>query len=246
MAYFTFETSIGRAGIAFGEGGIIAIALPAQTEAATLRQLRAVTSRMSREAHGPVSEADAPDAVRLAARRIAAHLAGRAEDLSGIDLDMRPLTDFRRRVYEAARSIPRGEVRTYADLARVGGSPGAARAVGRAMATNPWPVVVPCHRVLSAAGALHGFSAPGGVRTKAALLRAEGFDPSPSAAGSRTPAGAARAAGQGSVAPPARGGAIVSARDGGEERQVGFSFEGDRDDAPGGTAGGRRPRPRLV
>jgi methylated-DNA-[protein]-cysteine S-methyltransferase len=87
-------------------------------------------------------------------------------DESGIDA-------FRRRVYAATREIPVGRTATYGEIARRIGDPGAARAVGAALGANPFPIVVPCHRVLAASGALHGFSAPGGIDTKRRMLEIE-------------------------------------------------------------------------
>ncbi len=89
---------------------------------------------------------------------------------------------FRRAVYQAARAIPRGETRTYGQIAAAIGKPRAARAVGQALARNPIPLVVPCHRVVAANGDLRGFSAPGGTALKARLLaweRATQAHPSP-------------------------------------------------------------------
>ncbi len=115
-----------------------------------------------------------PPWVAEAMDRIAGHLEGSAVDFSTILLDLAPVPPFFRRVYEEARAVPRGEVRTYAELAAAAGSPAASRAVGQAMAKNPWPVVVPCHRIVGSAGKPGGFSAPGGLDTKARLLALEG------------------------------------------------------------------------
>lgn len=93
-----------------------------------------------------------------------------------ITLDWRNLTDFQRAALLEATKIPYGEVRTYGQLARqMGRSIGAARAVGRAMASNPWPIVVPCHRVVGARGELTGYGGAGGIETKAWLLNLEGY-----------------------------------------------------------------------
>ena len=100
-------------------------------------------------------------------------LAGDRVDLRFIALETSALDPFEREVYAAARAIPAGEVRTYGELAAAVGRPGAARAVGRALGRNPWPIVVPCHRIL-AANAAGGFSAPGGTDTKFRLLEIEG------------------------------------------------------------------------
>jgi methylated-DNA-[protein]-cysteine S-methyltransferase len=86
---------------------------------------------------------------------------------------MEGVGDFEARVYAIARAIPPGSVRTYGDIARELGDLAAARAVGQALGRNPWPIVVPCHRVLGADGKVGGFSAPGGADTKLRMLTIE-------------------------------------------------------------------------
>ena len=81
-------------------------------------------------------------------------------------------TEFQRRVWAITRAIPRGQTRTYSQIARQAGSPGAARAVGQSMARNPWPIGVPCHRVLGSDGSLTGFG--GGRDMKRRMLEMEG------------------------------------------------------------------------
>jgi methylated-DNA-[protein]-cysteine S-methyltransferase len=105
-------------------------------------------------------------------RRIARTLPHAAEATLALDMDGVP--EFHRKVYDAARAIPPGETRSYGEVAAALGEPGAAQAVGRALGRNPFPIVVPCHRVLAANGALHGFSAPGGIETKRRMLALEG------------------------------------------------------------------------
>ncbi|MBI1953627.1 MAG: MGMT family protein [Candidatus Omnitrophica bacterium] len=83
------------------------------------------------------------------------------------------VTPFQRRVYLAVLRIPKGQARTYAQIARAIGKPGAARAVGQALKRNKWAPQIPCHRVISSGG-LGGYSAPGGLRRKRRLLRLEG------------------------------------------------------------------------
>lgn len=85
----------------------------------------------------------------------------------------RPLTAFQQRVVDVVQAIPPGETLTYGQVAELAGSPGAARAVGSVMSSNPVPIVIPCHRVVGSSGCLGGFSAPGGVETKRKLLEAE-------------------------------------------------------------------------
>src|SRR5690606_32768312 len=99
---------------------------------------------------------------------------GRRVRFDDLPLDYGGASEFQRAVYEALKSTAPGETLSYGELAARAGRPGAARAVGRAMATNPLPIVVPCHRVLGAGGAIGGFSSPGGTATKAQLLAREG------------------------------------------------------------------------
>jgi methylated-DNA-[protein]-cysteine S-methyltransferase len=112
--------------------------------------------------------------VRGAIDGIVALLGGEARDLSDVELDMRQVAPFHRRVYEAARAIPPGATLSYGEIAARLGEPGAARDVGSALGQNPFPIIVPCHRVVGAKGKLGGFSAHGGVKTKLRLLSIEG------------------------------------------------------------------------
>ena len=86
----------------------------------------------------------------------------------------RQVTPFQREVYEALLRIPKGQVRTYAQVARMIGRPMAARAVGQALKRNRWAPKIPCHRVIASDGTLGGYSAPGGLAAKCRLLRREG------------------------------------------------------------------------
>ena len=111
------------------------------------------------------------------ARTIAAELAGRKTRPPLQLLALTALPAFHQAVLRAARRIPRGQVRTYGQIATQLGKPGAARAVGNALAANPFPLAIPCHRVVRAGGRLGGFG--GGHALKRALLAREGvyFDP---------------------------------------------------------------------
>ena len=163
--YTLFDTAVGRCGIAWGERGVLGVLLPEASEEATrLRLLRRYPRAL---------EAAPADAVRRARDKIAALLNGEARDLSDVVLDMSGVPEFERRVYEVARTIPPGAVLTYGEIARRLGEPGLARAVGQALGRNPFPIVVPCHRVLAAGGKSGGFSAPGGIATKRRLLAIE-------------------------------------------------------------------------
>jgi methylated-DNA-[protein]-cysteine S-methyltransferase len=160
---FLFETAIGTCGVSWSAVGISGVALPGER----------VLSHSRLEASAAV-----PDGVRAAIAGMVTLLDGERCDLRSVALDEQGLDGFRRRVYAAARKIGPGTTATYGEVARAIGEPGAARAVGAALAQNPFPIIVPCHRVLAATGALHGFSAPGGIATKRRMLeieRAPGF-----------------------------------------------------------------------
>jgi len=101
-------------------------------------------------------------------------LRGERVSLDDVALDMEGVQPFHRRVFELARTIPAGRTSTYGELATRLGDPGSARAVGEALGRNPFPIVVPCHRVLAATGKLGGFSAHGGATTKRRMLIIEG------------------------------------------------------------------------
>ena len=103
-------------------------------------------------------------------RDVLDYLAGRASELGGIPVDVEG-TDFQRSVWKELQAIPRGQTRTYGDVAKSMGRPGAARAVGRACATNPVSLLIPCHRVLGGSGDLHGYH--WGLSRKKKLLEAE-------------------------------------------------------------------------
>ncbi|MEA3017446.1 MAG: methylated-DNA-[protein]-cysteine S-methyltransferase [Sphingomonadales bacterium] len=119
------------------------------------------------------SEGDPPPFVADAMTLIGRLLRGEKVDLAGVPVEPEGASELERKVYEAARRIPCGEVRTYGEIARAVGAPGAAQAVGAALGRNPVPIVVPCHRVLASGGRSGGFSAPGGVDTKFRMLEIE-------------------------------------------------------------------------
>jgi len=161
-----FDTAIGRCAIAWGEGGVIGVKLPEQSDAA-------MRARIARQ-HSEAREMDPPQEIEVAIAAIRRLLDGHRQDLSRIDLDMSSVPDFEQRVYVETRSIPPGETLTYGDIATRLGDVGLSRAVGQALGRNPFPIVVPCHRVLAAGGKSGGFSAPGGVETKRRMLEIEG------------------------------------------------------------------------
>jgi methylated-DNA-[protein]-cysteine S-methyltransferase len=151
----------GWVGFAWSERGLVRTTLPQPTEAEAWRQL-------PRQ-----DETWKPSGLDVAgfAGKLRRYFSG---DIVVFDepLDPRVGTDFQRKVWSLTRAIPRGETRSYGELAQQAGSPGAARAVGQAMARNPWPIVVPCHRVVGHAGSLTGFG--GGLAMKERMLLLEG------------------------------------------------------------------------
>lgn len=163
MGYTLFDTAIGRCGIAWSTRGITCVLLPEADEALT-------RARLERHA----AEAAAPPEIEVVICAIASLLRGEPTDLSFAVLDMDGVPSFERRVYEVARNIPPGATLTYGEIAARVGLPRAAQAVGQALGRNPFPIIVPCHRVVAAGGRLGGFSAHGGRTTKAKLLAIEG------------------------------------------------------------------------
>lgn len=133
----------------------------------------------SREAALQAVDARQIDAVRPGAwisnlcRRLQAYAEGEVVDFLDIPLDQAGQTPFRAAVVEACRRIEYGRTVSYGELATAAGSARAARAVGNIMATNPTPLLVPCHRVLGAGGAIGGYSAGRGVGLKRRLLDME-------------------------------------------------------------------------
>jgi methylated-DNA-[protein]-cysteine S-methyltransferase len=107
-------------------------------------------------------------------KRIEAVVGGARDDFADLALDWRRVSAFDRAVYREAQAIPSGETITYGMLASRLGDPCRAQAVGQALGRNPWPIVVPCHRITAADGKMGGFSAPGGRATKLKLLEIEG------------------------------------------------------------------------
>jgi methylated-DNA-[protein]-cysteine S-methyltransferase len=154
----TFATEIGTCGVEWDDVGITRIHLPRMRELTHARR---------------IDSADVPARIRAAADAITRLLAGAAEDLREVVLSDASVEPFAARVYAATRAVGPGRTTTYGAIARELGEPGAARAVGAALGANPFPIVVPCHRVLAADGSLHGFSAPGGTVTKRRMLEIE-------------------------------------------------------------------------
>jgi methylated-DNA-[protein]-cysteine S-methyltransferase len=164
-----FETAVGLCGVAWSPDGILGVQLPEGDATRTRARLR----RRFPQAR----QTEALEPVRSAIGAIQALLSGEPRDLSQVALDWTGVGAFERRVYEVARAIRPGATLTYGEVAaRLGETPLAARDVGQALGRNPFPIVVPCHRVVAAGGKSGGFSARGGAATKLKLLRIEGAE----------------------------------------------------------------------
>ena len=169
--YFrVFGTARGFCGIAWSEAGIAAFRLPVSAPEAAARLLRRRV---------PDAETGAPpEEVAEAIAAAQAYFGGEEVDFSRFRLDLSFRSDLFDRIYAAVRRLRWGETTTYGALAEaLGVGPEAARDVGQAMARNPVPLIVPCHRVLAAGGRLGGFSALGGAASKARMLELEGVRP---------------------------------------------------------------------
>jgi methylated-DNA-[protein]-cysteine S-methyltransferase len=189
--YALFETAIGTCAVAWGQAGIRGVFLPEsdpeRTRARVLRRLPAAV------------EAEPSPEIARAVDGMSALLRGEAVDLSGVKLDTSGQDPFHVRAAAVARTIPPGQVMTYGQIAARLGEPQAAQAVGQAMGKNPFPIIVPCHRVVAAGGKMGGFSAPGGGRTKLKMLEIEGAlrpDALPLFAGAASPPAPAPAGGR--------------------------------------------------
>ena len=162
--YRIAETTAGWVGLVGSDAGLARSFLPFPTREEAVASIR-------REFVEAREDDTSFDAVVVKLRR---YFAGEPVDLDDdVTIDDRGVTPFRRRIYEELRRVPRGETVTYGQLAEAAGRPGAARGVGGAMAANPFPPFVPCHRVLGAGERLVGFSAAGGLDLKAKMLAIE-------------------------------------------------------------------------
>jgi methylated-DNA-[protein]-cysteine S-methyltransferase len=164
--YTIFDTAIGRCGIAWGDDGIVGVQLPEAREIETRKRLFDLYPG-AREMRPPLN-------VEIAIEGMVALLRGESCDLSAVTLDMNGIHHFNARVYGFTRTIPRGETRTYAEIAASLRVTGVVHAVAQALARNPFVIIVPCHRVLEAGGYADRISPHGGAISKRRLLSIEG------------------------------------------------------------------------
>jgi methylated-DNA-[protein]-cysteine S-methyltransferase len=164
--YTIFDTMIGRCGIAWGHAGILGVQLPEAREIETRRRLYQLYPE-AREQRPPLN-------VEVAIEGIVALLRGLPGDFSDTALDLTGIHAFNQRVYQMTRAIPRGETRTYGEIAAGLGVAGAVHSVAQALARNPFVIIVPCHRVLETGSYADRMSPHGGSISKRRLLSIEG------------------------------------------------------------------------
>ena len=170
--YLVFEVSGGFCGIAWSDAGVARFLLPARSAEATERSLL-------RRLPGARPGAP-PREVIGAVAAVKRYFLGAEVNFSDLLLDLDGQDEFFKQIYDATRRVGWGHTTTYGALAKaLGGGPETARDVGQAMAKNPIPLIIPCHRVLAAGGKVGGFSAPGGAATKIRMLEMEGVHVAP-------------------------------------------------------------------
>ena len=158
-----FETGQGRGAVVATENGVCRVCLSADDADDLLAQ--AGLDRLS------------PSALtERVSRMLMQYFKGEQQPFDTVTLDYTVSGEFRRRILESIRCIPFGEVRSYGEVAAAAGAPGAARAVGGAMASNPVPIIIPCHRVVAGNGRLTGYTARGGLFMKKLILQLEGVE----------------------------------------------------------------------
>ena len=165
LGYHLFDTAFGICGLAWSGRGITRLQLPEENRLATERRLQARGHLLS--------AVEPPAGVAPAVQALRRYFDGHHADFAGIELDLGDTPPFFQTIYRLTRAVGWGGT-TYGELACRAGSPGSSRAVGQAMARNPIPVIIPCHRVLAANRKVGGFSAFGGALTKERLLGLEG------------------------------------------------------------------------
>ena len=160
-----FETALGFGGVVAGEEGLIEVFLPFSGESEDV-----ITSHIALLYPFAAGE---NRVTSVAAGLLGRYFAGEQVFFS-LPISRSDFTPFQSAVYLAVESIPYGSVKSYGEIAKQIGRPGAARGVGTAMSRNPLPIIIPCHRVVGVSGSLTGYSAPGGIMSKQWLLLMEG------------------------------------------------------------------------
>lgn len=162
-----FDTALGRCGLAWRDVGLITTSFPELDDEKTKSRLRRRAPEAQEILASPVN-------IEKLIADIRALFDGEAINLAGTKLDLAGISEFDQAVFALSLDIKPGETKTYGDLARALGDVSLSRRVGQSLGRNPLPIVVPCHRIVGAGGAMTGFSAPGGTETKRKLLKIEG------------------------------------------------------------------------
>ena len=168
---FAFPTDLGWFALAASGGQLVRLTFGHPSAAAAVAALAPSGEWVATERR------DLDPAIADLVGRLERYAAGEQVSFADVEIDLSHLTSFQQRVVRECRKIARGRTRTYGELARAVGAPGAARAVGSVMAKNRLPIIVPCHRVVGASGSLGGFSAPSGLSMKQRMLALEGASP---------------------------------------------------------------------
>ena len=167
-----FDTAVGRCGIAWGHLGVLGVQLPEARELETRRRIYRIYPE-AREQRPPLN-------TEIAIEGIVALLRGGNADMNDVALDFSGMPHFSQRVYQYVRTIPRGETRTYEDVAGALRVHSAVYAVAQTIGRNPFTIIVPCHRVLEAGNYADQMAPNGGVISKRRLLSIEGASPTAS------------------------------------------------------------------
>lgn len=157
------DTPLGPVWVAAGPHGLVAVEYAGREE-----QFRAYLAKLT---HGSLQRS--AEKIAAAKKQVRLYLLGELTSFK-LDVDLSTITPFQRRVLEETRRVPRGQVSTYAEIARRIGNPKAVRAVGQALRRNPIPIVVPCHRVIASNGSLGGYGGNLRDSRKVELLKLEG------------------------------------------------------------------------
>ncbi len=166
MPTVRFSTTLGECLLAWDDHGVTSFSLPAKPALARDPAPAPPASPLP---------AGTPREIVTLVGRVRRHLRGDLQDFRDVRYAWDTVTPFRQRVLRAVLGVAPGRTATYGEItAAIGAKPGTSRATGGAIGANPWVVLVPCHRILGANGALTGYSGPGGVKTKARLLDIEG------------------------------------------------------------------------
>jgi len=162
-----FDTALGRCAIAWNLRGVRAASFPASDP-------EKVRARLLRHAPGARETETPPKVIERVKDDIVALLKGERRDFADAALDFSGVAKFDAAVYRLALNIKHGQTKTYGDIARAMSDVSLSRRVGQSLGRNPFPIIVPCHRVLGAGGAMTGFSATGGTQAKRRILKIEG------------------------------------------------------------------------